>query len=640
MGATATPAATANPPQQSPPPASGGASGWEQAAAPPTQAQVANVGNDVQNAVSPTPSAQSDTTVPQEQAPPLVLTPQKPGGLAGIVEGIANVLVGKTQPELATDQNGNTYVKQQGLTRGQQWMRVGEEALRGAGAGWAAGRGRNPGAALNAGVQQGEQIGAQRQQQETDLQGQADKQNAAARQAKLDQFNTVMLKQKMIQNQFDLTHMQHRATQDDLDFEKARIADEEKMGSAFLGTYTGLNSLPDVEKAHPEVIKKFMNTNDVQVIPHIDPTTGQHDGVSIYLRRPGQGDQLLPPGTTFATAKLGDDGHYTLGTAQTSEPMSQNEIDQLNNAAHTKVGQQQTELATLAHTQAQTAAANATASEAPSVIAKNRAQTANSYADANKNNAEATETRSKADQAADPTLVDGIGTGHLAPERMAYLLSRNPALLDAVMKKYPDFDGGRAAQYPQIYKEFTSTKSGTAGSAINAGASALEHLKNLQDLNTMKSHIYGTPAYNAYHNQLDTLAPELAKFYGDATIPAIAALKNTLGATLPGNREAAIRTQVQSMGKKLDNYEQQWRNAKPSASYEAEMPQMTDEAKEARASLDPNYRARLVNQQLPPQQQQAPQGGNGVRPGEPTAKAADGSTLVVRNGQWVKAQAQ
>jgi len=101
-----------------------------------------------------------------------------------------------------------------------------------------------------------------------------------------------------------------------------------------------------------------------------------------------------------------------------------------------------------------------------------------------------------------------------------------------------------------------------------------------------------------------------------------------LGATMPGSRHAAIVTQAQSMGKKFDNYEQTWKNAAPSANYEAPMPNVSQAAIEARAALDPNYRSRAVMQAAPVT----------VQSGEPTAKSATGETLVVRNGQWVPAK--
>jgi hypothetical protein len=193
-------------------------------------------------------------------------------------------------------------------------------------------------------------------------------------------------------------------------------------------------------------------------------------------------------------------------------------------------------------------------------------------------------------------LVDEIGKGKMAPERMGYLLARNPQLMSAVAAKYPDFDSSKIQGYIAATKDFTS---GTTSKQLNAGGTALKHLEELNNLNTDKSHIPGTSDYNRYQNKVDTVASELAKFYGDATIPAIASIKSTLAAQLPGNRKAAIQEQAKSMGDKLDSYEQQWKNAAPSSSYQAPMPGIDAGAKAARAKLDPAYAARTQSQSGP-----------------------------------------
>ena len=110
----------------------------------------------------------------------------------------------------------------------------------------------------------------------------------------------------------------------------------------------------------------------------------------------------------------------------------------------------------------------------------------------------------------------------------------------------------------------------------------------LQSLNTPESRIPGTAAYQAYENQLATIAPELGKFYGNDTIPGIEGYKKTLGAIF--NRGAAIQTQAHSMGVKLDSYQQQWNNAAPSKAYQAPLPGISPAAMAARAALDPTYK--------------------------------------------------
>lgn len=192
------------------------------------------------------------------------------------------------------------------------------------------------------------------------------------------------------------------------------------------------------------------------------------------------------------------------------------------------------------------------------------------------------------------TLVDEIGQGKMTVDRLGYLASKNPGLLSAVAQKYPDFDSSKAGAYVSAYKDFTSSKAGTAGGALNAGGTALGHLQELSNMNTVASHIPGTPSYNAYMNKVDTVATELAKFYGDSTVSGISAIRSTLASTLPGTRQAAIKTQAQSMGDKFDAYQQTWDNAAPSKAYEAPMPGISQKAMDARAALDPNYHARAV----------------------------------------------
>ena len=187
-------------------------------------------------------------------------------------------------------------------------------------------------------------------------------------------------------------------------------------------------------------------------------------------------------------------------------------------------------------------------------------------------------------EAADPVLVQQIGTGRMPVGRMSYLLARNPQLMSAVAQAFPDFDASKIESYARTYNDFTSGKTSVM---LNSGGTALGHLAELKAMNTDKSHIPGTADYNAYENKADTVAVELAKFYGDATVPAIQAIKKTLTATLPGQRDAGIKTQAQSMGDKINSFEQEWRNAAPSKQYQAPMPGLSDSAYHALAKLSP-----------------------------------------------------
>jgi len=211
-----------------------------------------------------------------------------------------------------------------------------------------------------------------------------------------------------------------------------------------------------------------------------------------------------------------------------------------------------------------------------------------------------------AQEANDPELIQQIGTGKMPVGRMSYLLARNPQLLSQVSRAFPDFDASKVESYANTYKDFTS---GRTSVMLNSGATALGHLNELKKLNTDASHVPGTPAYNAYENKADTVAVELARFYGDPTVPAIQAIKKTLTATLPGQRDAAITTQAQSMGDKLAAFEQQWKNAAPSKEYQAPMPGISDSARNSLSEIS--------------------------GPAEGTVKKnASGDTIIYRGGKW------
>jgi hypothetical protein len=203
------------------------------------------------------------------------------------------------------------------------------------------------------------------------------------------------------------------------------------------------------------------------------------------------------------------------------------------------------------------------------------------------------------------SLVKELGTGKIALSRLDYLLTRKPEVLEAVSRAYPDFDSSKVQAYTNAVKEYTSTKNGTAGAQLNAGSTALKHMSELKELNTVASRIPGTADYNRFNNKLDTLTGELATFYNlPKTDKSIQSMASTLGAF--ANRDASIQTQAQSMGDKFDSLEQTWKNAAPSKVYEAPMPQVDSAALKARAKLDPRYAARVNGQ---PQPAQNPQSG-------------------------------
>ena len=210
--------------------------------------------------------------------------------------------------------------------------------------------------------------------------------------------------------------------------------------------------------------------------------------------------------------------------------------------------------------------------------------------------------------------VDMVGKGQAPLHNPGYIIARNPGFIQAVATLYPGTDLSKIDAYQDAYKDFVKGKVGTA---VNSGATALEHLNELKALNTGESMIPGTPAHTRYENKVGTVVSELMDFYRMAkTDTSEKAIKDTLDSATTWNRNAAILTQAQSMGDKLDNYKDQWDHAAPSAVYEAQYPAISDTAKarNARASLDPAY---------------------GVKIGYPTAKNQSGQQVVLIGGKWI-----
>jgi hypothetical protein len=179
----------------------------------------------------------------------------------------------------------------------------------------------------------------------------------------------------------------------------------------------------------------------------------------------------------------------------------------------------------------------------------------------------------------------GIYEGRMAPERLSYWMSKHPEEVEAMGKAYPDFDITAAHNYADVTKKFTSGK--TSDQLVN-GSTALKHLreyKAIYDANPNEVHIYGTEAYQASRNKLDTIAGELAAFYNlPKTDKSMKDMTSTLGAFV--NRDAAIREQVKSMGDRLMGFQKEWKNAAPSPNYQRAMPGIDDNAERSWKYLD------------------------------------------------------
>jgi hypothetical protein len=557
------------------PETAGGDKSWQQAAAaagpgantPPTQPTAA-----IPNATPAPPPAVTAVAAPPPEAKPVY-----PPGLRGFMDKMIDSLAGAPTSKVRQGADGSVYLEhepvrgQPGFSNGKQWLRIGAEALLGAAAGMSQRGAGSEGAALGAGVQAGQKFQQQRQEAPT--------------QEMVQLANMTALNHQTAKNALELTQANFKLSEEQLKAWQDHADVAQTPGAKLAGH---ANTLSDVTKFMAQGTEGYDHQDQAQnvtfrAVPAFDKD-GKASGFDIYKIPKGVDDEILPPGTPLTVYNEATD---KLEQQKTSGPDTRGHINALSIAAKNR-------FLDVAGKQSEINERNANVDEKKHPVAKPlspeesahlKAETADAWAGAHDKQAKADDEAAKNKETSGP-LVDMMGTGQMPVGRMAYLAARNPALLEAVSAKYPGFDGGKIEAYVAAEKEFTS---GDVGRQLNSGGTVLAHLNQLRKLNTPASHIYGTPAYTAYHNQLNTLAPELNKFYGDQNIPAAERVLATLGSTLPGNRDAAIKTQVASMKEKFNSFRQQWKNAAPSEAYEAKLPWISPEGQQAWNELDKAY---------------------------------------------------
>ena len=573
--AMATPAPAASTPS-APPPSGDMGSGdksWQQAAA--TVGTSASASPAQPTASTPNAAPVPPPAVTAVAAPPAEAKPVYAPGLRGFMDKMIDSLAGTPTSKVRQAADGSVYLEhepvrgQPGFSNGKQWLRIGAEALLGAAAGMSQRGAGSEGAALGAGVQAGEKLQQQRQEAPT--------------QELVQLANISALNHQTAANALELTRKGIEGQQHDIEFSEKQADRLTAAGATQVGHAANLQELTKFMRDTPQ-----FNQDQAKMAIYTPVATygadGKPNGFDIYKKVPGSDEEMLPAGTEvpfFNPVK--NDIEYQ----KSAGPMKQGDVNALYAAAGNARQKYQLDQSVIdEHKAAAQEKLHPVAKPlSPEESAHLKAETADAWAGAHEKQAKADDEAAKNKETSGP-LVDMMGTGQMPVGRMAYLAARNPALLEAVSAKYPGFDGGKIEAYVAAEKEFTS---GDVGRQLNSGGTVLAHLNQLRKLNTPASHIYGTPAYTAYHNQLNTLAPELNKFYGDQNIPAAERVLATLGSTLPGNRDAAIKTQVASMKEKFNSFRQQWKNAAPSEAYEAKLPWISPEGQQAWNELDKAY---------------------------------------------------
>jgi hypothetical protein len=371
----------------------------------------------------------------------------------GVVDSIADALVGKTKPEMGTDAQGNQYVKQQTMTRGQQWVRIGAGLLGGAAKGFAAGKGRNPGAAAAAGFDQG-------QQQAKD----AAAQTPALQKQILADANYQKLRMDTAEQAWHLTALQHEATQHDVTFAQGQEDRLMKVdGATLLGTAAHPNDIDRILKVEPNVMKAMIQDHQIEILPHYNPD-GTAAGIRVFKMPDNYRKTIEPAGTVFHTF---DSTTGQFIEHKSSEPLTAGEVDDYETAAGNASQKFKLDQANIAQKAAETAEqkanagkATAEATKVPSEIAEAKARTAQAYSAAEKDRAQAKQLNEGGDQQTIQNNAQQLVEGQADPSNLSKRSKTYDATLAAAnaysLQKYgKPFDVAKAVG---DYKFATNTQ--------------------------------------------------------------------------------------------------------------------------------------------------------------------------------------
>jgi hypothetical protein len=520
----------------------------------PQQSAPAAPAQEQQPTAAPAQEQPAAAAVPM---PPNLVKPAKRGGLAGVMDEIADSLAGTQGPgKVFTDKEGNEYIEHPALSRKGQWLKIAAEAIHGAAAGAAAKPGPGQlGRAASAGVNAGDEMEEKEHARDAE-------QTQEVRQANQDHFNQIKLKHDMAAKEFELARLKVTATQGDIQFaqgQEDRMAKLVSDGKAFdLGTYKDEADLARVKEQNPNFWKDVYK-NDITAVPMIGED-GKRNGIHLFQTTPGVGNDP-EEGLTFHVfqppTKPGDKPTMKVQTA--SVPMTPNQAHAYDLAAYGQMQKWQTD-------QTEQELKGSEITEHKAAAEKDRAEAAKARQEA-------------ALDAPDNALVQDVVKGHIIPERLGYMLGKKEGqqFLHAVAVADPNIDTAKLQAYPKMYSDYASGKRSQQLSNVNT---AFQHIEDLRNLNKSSSRIPGTDAAHAFESKLVNVSAEvangLAKPGATATKEEIAQVKRSLSPFL--NRDSAITTQIHSLIEQYKTIRNVWNEGAPSAVYEGKMPDLSPEA--------------------------------------------------------------
>lgn len=175
-------------------------------------------------------------------------------------------------------------------------------------------------------------------------------------------------------------------------------------------------------------------------------------------------------------------------------------------------------------------------------------------------------------------LIKLVDNNQFPVQRWDYMFARGSSLPDEISLYDPNFNGLKAKEAPDMYKDFIS---GPASKALNAGGTAMESLDRLATLATPRALIPTSSHHKEYEDQLVTTATEVQKFLiggaGQPTEGQVKDMENALRSNTPWGMQAAIKQQAKATLDKLGNYQQQWANGLPNPRWNTPMPTLRSE---------------------------------------------------------------
>jgi hypothetical protein len=549
---------------------------------------------------SPTP-ATTDATIPDQptaqpgQAPG-VLIEAKRGGLAGVLDEVRNWIAGTNSSQVYIDpQTGDRYMQHPAMSAKQQWLKVGGEALRGAAAGLAAGKGAgNGGRALFAGVQEQRQF--DQENSDRDLTN-AEQEYARTRQTRLDKANAQIVQMQLAEGALRMNREQRQALNDQVAWADSRNAYYESQHAQDLGTYSS-DDIHQIADKYPDVWKAHFNDNSIKAVPQYTED-GKPAGVKFYLTHPSLDNQPVPPGTKLHRFVTSEDANKPGHLVEEEPPpgMSRAEYDTADTTQINKLNADVDRVQKLEDSQTQRQLREEQIKNAPFERRRNAAEADRAEAEAQKARSDAsfannfggqTPANITAEQPVNGVrqnflnslpegereLVRAIGEGRKA-DVSNYALSRpnspGAKIAQAVTLAYPGYDFTRAPVYQKTRQGFSD---GKEAQGINALNTAMAHMQVMYDNATWANSLPLLGAASRYAGKQSAidlatskaaLVDEIGKAYKAGALTQddkdtwSGIIQKSSPLEIKGNAVAFIKL----LNGKLESYQNQWKNGSP-----------------------------------------------------------------------------